>query len=215
MVCGALLSGCATAPKPIANELIPAMRGQAIALIYRPPADEFAVMTVGRSLAGLLGGIQSARAEGREFVDKYKISDPSIILGERLSAMLQAGLGMRVLLPPTTVSADGVSSALSGIKQHARFALETSTGAWFLAAELTSPNQFRVVYSFGAKLFDTQSGNEIASSRCFRSLKGEPSHRNTLEELLADDARQLKAQYSRFAEQCAEKVRGDFKIPAT
>jgi hypothetical protein len=179
-----------------------AMHGKSIALSQRVKPD-FAAMTAGKAMFGLVGAVAMISA-GNQIVVDNNIEDPAPFIADRLRQALENKYGL-VTAPGAAPLADSTDTRkLASIYSAGDFVLDVQTVNWSFVYR---PNlmHYRVIYSVKVRLIDTHEAKLLAEAFCYRKDDGDknpPTH----EELLADQAAVLKTRLHDHAADCAGEL---------
>lgn len=201
---GLLLSGCVST-KTVKADIPALQRGEhASVTVTKRPMPAFTALTAGKAMFGVLGAAAMISA-GNEIVSSNGIEDPAVFIGQELGRTL----GERLSLP--VQAADGVLAATKPAEMARQYPeggllLDVQTVNWSFGYFPSDWNNYRVMYSVKMRLVDAASGKAVAEGFCARvpeDKTGAPTH----DQLLADNAAELKARLQHAAGECAEELK--------
>lgn len=200
--CWLSLAACvSTRTTGVSDGSASAMHGKSIALSQRVKPD-FAAMTAGKAMFGLVGAVAMISA-GNEIVVDNNIEDPAAFIADRLRQAVENKYGL-VRAPGTAPLADSTDTRKLASIYLGDFVLDVQTVNWSFVYR---PNltHYRVIYSVKVRLIDTHEAKLLAEAFCYRKDDGDenpPTH----EELPADKAAVLKTRLHDHAADCAGEL---------
>ncbi|HEX9474127.1 MAG TPA: hypothetical protein VF931_08045 [Steroidobacteraceae bacterium] len=213
-ICSGLLvcTGCATNPGLPASQPeseVPTVRSITLALRPMPGME---MVTPGPAAAGAVTGLlgyaitaSEMTKEGNAIVQKYQVDDPAVAIGNSLRDQVAANdrmvakdsAGVRV----TSLYIRDVAKAYPGSSEI----LDVRTTEWVVMYLPFDFMHYGVQYGVEATLYDARKHEVLASATCSHDPKrsdGAPTH----EELLENNAAQLKILSAKAAERCVAEI---------
>ena len=205
-------AGCATNPgqsaPPSGNEAPPA---RTITLAVHPMPN-MKMMTPGKAAAGIPFGLvgyaiseSEMSKEGNAIVQKYHLDDPAVAIGISIRDTLAAADHLAVKdaagVQAKGVYASDVVKAYPGSSEI----LDVRTTEWRATYLNFDLSHYGVQYGVEATLIDGRRHEVLATATCSHFPKRSetaPTH----EELLANDAEQLKLLSAKAAERCVTEL---------
>lgn len=184
----AALAGCASTPR--LGDVPAAQLGDRTIAVRTGSTPSFYADTSGRRFFGMIG-VVAMMVEGNRLVEDYGLEDPAVALSRDLAASLTDAHRLR---PATTDRADLI--------------LDVKTINWDFRPVRRDPGNLYVVYAARMTLTDARTGRVLAEGKC-RSRRDGTEDVASLDTLLADDARQLRAELHDAQRQCAQYFRSD------
>jgi hypothetical protein len=213
-ICSALVvsAGCATNPgqsAPQTSSEAPPVRTITLAA---HPMPSMKMMTPGKAAAGIPFGLigyaisESAMSkEGHAIVQKYHLDDPAVAIGTSLRDTIAAGNHL-VVKDAEGVQAKGVyTSDVVKAYPGSSEILDVRTTEWRVTYLNFDLSHYGVQYGVEATLIDGHKRSVIATANCSHFPKRSdtaPTH----DEMLANDAAQLKILSAKAAERCVAEM---------
>ena len=204
----ALLVGCVHVdPKPLAKDSISTLSGKRIDFTeYEKPS--FSAMTAGKAMFGMLGGIAMISA-GNQIVKENEIEDPSIRVSQTLTDRLVTKHGMQKAPHRSDLAQDDDLASLAKNRADVDFLLDVKTINWWFGYFPSNWTHYRVFYTTRMRLIDTGQQQVVAETLCVGRPVDE-TNPPTRDELLADNAKLLKALLEKAGDDCASVLSKDF-----
>lgn len=202
----------AKAPTPISDADAAALRGKTAAVTLHDKPS-FIAMTAGKAGFGLLGVAGMVKA-GNDFVKDNEVPDPSILLRDRLGALLQDTYGLQVKPVDTTVTEEKKPAKIAAL--HAADAdavLSVRTVGWNYGYYATDWSHYWVGYAAEVQLIDAKTGKSMSQAVCGSNTQANPI-KPTLANLRADRAQLTKDILNGLGWMCVQLLaKEQFKIP--
>ena len=214
LICSALLAcaGCATNPGPPAPQPASATPSERTIVLALHPMPSMTMVTPGKAAAGIPFGLlgyvisQSAMTKaGNAIVQTYHVDDPAVALGASLRDKLAENDHLTVKdaagVQAKSVYTHDVIGAYPGVGDI----LDVRTTDWTVTYLSFDLSHYGVQYGVEATLIDGRKHNVLATATCSHTPKrsdGAPTH----DELLANDAAQLKLLSAKAAERCLAEI---------
>jgi hypothetical protein len=167
------------------------------------PSMNLEVSTAGSEiLAGATGGVMGGSQQGSALQQQYAIEDPSLRIAERIAAKARDHYGVveapHVSARPLSNPADLVKAAqaVGGID------LILDVVANGFEVQKLFQRRFAVGMNVSARVIDVKTGKTLADTFCLQHATGSFSR----DELIANQAEQLKAVLAERADTCLEKL---------
>lgn len=202
----------AKAPTPISDADAAALRGKNAAVtLHETPS--FMAMTAGKAGFGLLGVAGMVKA-GNDFVKNNEIPDPSILVRDRLGALLQDTYGLQVKPVDTTVTEEKKPAKIAALHAaDADVVLSVRSLGWNYGYYATDWSHYWVGYAAEVQLVDAKTGKSISQAVCGANTQANPI-KPSLENLRADRAQLTKDILNGLGWLCVQLLAKDqFKIP--
>ena len=202
----------AKAPTPISDADAAALRGKTAAVtLHETPS--FMAMTAGKAGFGLLGVAGMVKA-GNDFVKNNEIPDPSILLRDRLGALLQDTYGLQVKPADTTMTEEKKPAKIAALHAaDADVVLSVRSLGWNYGYYATDWSHYWVGYAAEVQLVDAKTGKSMSQAVCGANTQANPI-KPTLENLRADRAQLTKDIFNGLGWLCVQLLAKDqFKIP--
>jgi hypothetical protein len=213
--------GCAAVPGPPSalGQLEPSHFGGRPVDVVVADAPNFYADNRKRRRFGIVG-VAAMALEGNRLVRDHGLVDPSLPLADSLRRSIaergRFATPVGGTVGSVTVAAVGGARALSSIvarnTQTAntagdadRLALHVRTTNWEYRPFRGDPTQFYVIYAVRIDLVDRRTGRNVGTDRC--EVTPTLDARLTEDQLLADDARQLKEELAAASGQCLTVLR--------
>jgi hypothetical protein len=180
----------AKAPTPLSDADAAALRGKTAAVtLHETPS--FVAFTAGKAGFGLLGFPGMVKA-GNDFVKENEISDPTLLLRDRLGAMLQDAYGLQVKPVDATVTEEKKPAKIAALHaEDADVVLSVRSLGWNYAYYPTDWNHYWVGYSAEVQLIDAKTGKSLSQANCGANTQANPI-KPSLDNLRADRAQLTK-----------------------
>jgi hypothetical protein len=201
--CVSSLAGCvSTRTTGVSDDSAFTMHGKSIATSQRSKPD-FAAMTAGKAMFGLVGAVAMISA-GNRIVTDNGIEDPAPFVADQLRQALKVKYGLLTAAGPAPLTNSTDTRKLASLYSVGDFVLDVQTVNWSF---LYRPNltHYRVMYSVKVRLIDTRAAKLMAEAFCYRKDdddRNPPTH----EELLVNQASLLKTRLHDDATECADEL---------
>ena len=193
------------AKKAIGADNAAALGGQTIVLTERALPD-FAAMTPAKAQAGIAGAFMMTGV-GNGIVRDNHIEDPAVLMGADLVQALAAARGATVVEAPVAVKGQSPKD-IAVAAGEAKYVLDVATIYWGYLYQSFDWEHYNVLYTARLKLIDATSKTVIAEGFC----KWKPAKDARLpnaEELLANEAAEVKAQLAQARAACTAEFKRD------
>lgn len=208
-----LLSGCASAPLPLAPQSEALLKGKQIKLVeHKRDEMGFSTLTPSGAAFGLIGAA-IADNNGRQAIAKFGLIDPA---AETSQALAQS-LAIRY---SASIAAEPIASGGQGTEELARkqgadaLVLDVGPSVATIVYYPSSWGKYRVIYGVSVKLLEGKSGQVLVQGYCSHvpdDLPNAPSY----DELFAGKGEVLKAHLRTGHAICDSKIRTElFRLPA-
>ncbi|WP_288131759.1 hypothetical protein [Microbulbifer sp.] len=199
--------GCAGVKTvPLSEESIPMIEGRAISGSFANEKPSFAAMTAGKGAFGALGAVAMISA-GNKLIAENDVEDPAGYIYDALSTELAKEYSLR-LLEDTRIETSGAKlDELAAQVSDSRLLLDVRTTNWNFVYFPTTWNKYKVGYSAVLRLVDTSTKEVLAESMCSKFSHEDSDTAPTYDELVGNNAAQLKQELHAAAEYCV----GEFK----
>ncbi|MBU2136783.1 MAG: hypothetical protein KKA45_11350 [Alphaproteobacteria bacterium] len=172
-------------------------------------SDTLVVLQARNAAFGAIGGVMNAHS-GKTIVRDNQISDPAGPLAHKLAGELAQLRSARLADVPVPPGDKAASAQASRTYSHV---VVVDTLYWGFMYFATDWLHYNVLYTSRLRLFDTASNENVAVKTCsWESVKA-GSGKFTHNELMANNAAQLKAQFAKATEACAVEFRGALGLP--
>jgi hypothetical protein len=203
-----LLAGCAgTVDQPLGTSQADQIAGRSLVVVAHE-RPTFVAATARKAMFGAFGAMAMA-GEGDAIVTRNGIEDPAVYIGEEIAKSLAARYD---------VATDG-TTGLSDTDDLDRLArqyggsdliLFTQTRGWSFMYFPTDWDNYRISLNVTVKLFDPKRKSVLAAADCaYAPEHADSDEAPTQDELLADNARGLKAELQKGADHCLQKFLRD------
>jgi hypothetical protein len=129
---------------------------------------------------------------GNDFVKENEISDPTLLLRDRLGAMLQDAYGLQVKPVDATVTEEKKPAKIAALHaEDADVVLSVRSLGWNYAYYPTDWNHYWVGYSAEVQLIDAKTGKSLSQANCGANTQANPI-KPSLDNLRADRAQLTK-----------------------
>ena len=202
----------AKAPTPISDADAAALRGKTAAVtLHETPS--FVAFTAGKAGFGLLGFPGMVKA-GNDFVKENEVSDPTLLLRDRLGTMLQDAYGLQVKPVDATVTEEKKPAKIAALHAaDADVVLSVRSLGWNYAYYPTDWNHYWVGYAAEVQLINAKTGKSMSQAVCGANTQANPI-KPSLENLRADRAQLTKDILNGLGWLCVQLLAKDqFKIP--
>ena len=149
---------------PLSKADAAALQGKTAAVVLHEP-ESFIAMTAGKAGFGLLGFAGMVKA-GNDFVEKNGIENPTTLVREQLSALLQSEYGLQVQPVDTTATKEKKAAKLAKLHPGADYVLSVRQGGWNYSYYPTQWAEYWVGYSVQVQLIDTKTGRQVSNLAC-------------------------------------------------
>jgi len=170
---------------PLSQTDAAALQGKTAAVVLHEP-ESFVAMTAGKAGFGLLGVGAMIKA-GNDFVEQNGIQNPTTLVREQLSALLQSEYGLQVQPVDTTVTREKKAAKLAKLHPQADYVLSVRHGGWNYGYFATQWAEYWVGYSVQVQLIDTKTGRQLSNLACNANTLQSPV-RPSRDQLHADGA---------------------------
>jgi hypothetical protein len=181
------------------------MSGQTIVVTQRElPA--FSAMTASKAQLGIAGAFMMTGV-GNGIVRDNHIEDPAVIMGADLAKALAEARGATVAAAPVAVTGQSAKD-IAAAGGEARYVLDVATNYWGYLYQSFDWEHYNVLYTAKLRVIDTTTKAVIAEGAC----KWKPAKDYRLptgEELLANEAAEVKAQLAMAREACTAEFKRD------
>jgi hypothetical protein len=178
--------------------------GHQTVIVSKRELPSFSAMTAGKAGFGLIGAAAMISA-GNTIVRENQIEDPAVAIADGLGRALAEQLSVPVRVADDLLDSTN-PAAIAKQYPGAGLLLDVQTVNWSFGYFPTDWNNYRVIYSVKVRLIDTRTGKLVAEGFCARVPEysaDAPSH----DELLGNNAAELKARLKRSGEQCQEELK--------
>jgi hypothetical protein len=192
-------------PKSLNTKAATAMSGQTIAATERPLPD-FAAMTATKAGLGMAGAFMMI-GYGNAVVRDNHIEDPAVAMGADLVASLATARGATAIEAKAAVKGHSAGE-IAGAAGDARYVVDVSTTYWGYMYKSADWGHYYVLYMARLQVIDTATKKVIAEGKC----KWKPAKDAKLpngEEILANQAAEVKAQLNQAREACTAEFKRD------
>lgn len=170
---------------PLAQADAAALQGKTAAVVLHEP-ESFVAMTAGKAGFGLLGVGAMIKA-GNDFVEQNGIQNPTTLVREQLSALLQSEYGLQMQPVDTAVTKDKKAAKLAKLHPEADYVFSVRHGGWNYGYFATQWAEYWVGYSVQVQLIDTKTGRQVSNLACNANTLQSPV-RPSRDQLHADGA---------------------------
>ncbi len=170
---------------PLSQADAAALQGKTAAVVLHEP-ESFIAMTAGKAGFGLLGVGAMIKA-GNTFVEENGIENPTTLVREQLSALLQSEYGLQVQPVDTTATKEKKAAKLAKLHPEADYVLSVRHGGWNYGYYATQWAEYWVGYSVQVQLIDTRTGRQVSNLACNANTMQSPV-RPSRDQLHADGA---------------------------
>lgn len=207
---GALFVGCASM-KPIDDAKIDLDKPKTILTTYRDKPD-FMAMTPGKAVA--LGPFATPLmiSKGNEIVRENAIDDPAMLISKAISSDLSSKHDMEVVDGRHHVTGIYSASEVAEKFKGTDWILDVETRNWGFAYMLGGWDSYQVNYGAKLTLIDSRTKSTVAEGYCAKRSRSETGKAPSYDELLANKASRLKAEFELLAGQCVTEFRTKLKI---
>ena len=195
----------AAKPKPISEANTTAMSGQTIVVTQRELPD-FAAMTSSKAQLGMAGAFMMIGV-GNGIVRDNHIEDPAVIMGADLAQALATARGATVIETPVAVKGNNPKE-IAAAAGEAKYVLDVSTFSWGYLYQSFDWAHYNVLYVAKLRVIDTATKAVIAEGQC-KWKPAKDAKLPTGEELLANEAAEVKAQLGQAREACTAEFKRD------
>lgn len=198
-------------PTPLSEADAAALQGKTAAVtLHETPS--FVAMTAGKATLGLLGAAGMMKA-GKDFVRDNDIRDPSVLLRDRLGALLHEVHGLEVRPVDTVETKEKKSAKLAALHGDADVVLSVRSIGWSYAYYPTDWSHYWIGYGATVELIDAKTGKPLSHIDCGASTR-DSAVRPSLEDIRANGAQLAKDVLEGLGWQCVRQVAKEaFRIP--
>jgi hypothetical protein len=191
--------------KPISADNAAAMSGQTIAVTQRELPD-FSAMTSSKAQLGMAGAFMMIGV-GNGIVRDNHIEDPAVAMAADLAQTLAAARGATVVETP--VAAKGQNpKEIAAAAGEAKYVVDVATTYWGYMYQSFDWSHYSVLYMAKLKVIDVSTKAVIAEGQC-KWKPAKDAKLPTAEELLANEAAEVKAQLAQARDACAAEFKRD------
>lgn len=208
-----LLSGCATAPIPLAPQSEASLKGKQIKLVEHKNEElVFSTLTPGGAAFGMIGAAISD-ANGKEAIAKFGLLDPAAEIAQGLAQSLATRYSARIVAD--RLAPGGLSLEDLARKQSAdTLLLDVGPSSTTVVYYPTSWGKYRVMYGLPVKLLEGKSAKVLAQGAC-SYVPDDLPHAPSYDELFGGQGEILKAHIKTGQIICDNKIRTElFRLPA-
>jgi len=208
-----LVSGCATAPVPLAPQSEALLKGKQIKLVEHKKEElAFSTLTPGGAAFGMIGAAISSN-NGKQAVAKFGLLDPAAEIAQGLAQGLASRYSARIatdLVPPGGLNPEELAR-----KQSANtLLLDVGPSGVMVVYYPSSWGKYRVMYGVPVKLFEGKSGQILVQGNC-SYVPDDLPHAPSYDELFGGQGEVLKAHIKTGQTICDSKIRKElFRLPA-
>lgn len=201
----------ANKPMPISEGDAAALQGKTAAVTLHD-APSFMAMTAGKAGFGLFGVAGMVKA-GNDFVKDNDIRDPSVLLRDRLGALLHDAYGLEVR-PVDAVETKAKKPAdLAALHRDADVVLSVRTTGWNYSYYPKDWSHYWIGYGAAVELIDAKTGKSLSEIGCSANTGGSPI-KPSLEDLRANRGQLAKDVLEGLGWLCVRLVAKEaFRIP--
>ncbi|WP_018610737.1 hypothetical protein [Uliginosibacterium gangwonense] len=208
-----LVSGCATAPIPLAPQSEALLKGKQIKLVeHKKEEMAFSTLTPGGAAFGMIGAAISSN-NGKQAIAKFGLLDPAAEIAQGLAQGLANRYSARIatdLIPLGELNPEELAR-----KQSAdTLLLDVGPSGTMVVYYPTNWGKYRVMYGVPVKLFEGKSGQILAQGSC-SYVPDDLPHAPSYDELFGGQGEVLKAHIKTGQTICDSKIRKElFRLPA-
>lgn len=170
----------------------------------RPGPAAYVPMKAGGSAFALIGALAEI-AEGKELAKKYSLRDPAPDIAVEIAKAFAASKGAAVAAPPIVVTEENPAAIIAGAN-GANYVVDVAGGgvtSMYFSFDWT---HYGVMYGATLRILDVATGDILMKGRCFIKPKKSPDS-PTNAEMMADDAKVLKAMIAAAGEACITELK--------
>jgi hypothetical protein len=198
-------AGCVSVnTQPISHNSKADLHGQNVAQTSRKLPD-FAAMTPSKAVFGLIGSAAMISA-GNTIIADNKVPDPADSIASGLTSILANDYATHTITPSVQVIGDDPAQISAASNGAARFIIDVQTINWSIGYFPTDWTHYRVIYTAKARLIDTQSKSVVSEGFC-KQIADNNANAPTYDELLANQAANLKARLSTASDECVKSLK--------
>ena len=182
-----------------------------MALVLQQPTDFYA-RTAANSMFGL-AGLVTASISGNKIVKDYHLVDPSVRLGNKLAIALSEKyqLTTKTVMRPVNVSGWG---QLPAVAQDVDLLLSVRTSYWGVGYFPTNWARYKFHHHVEVNLTDRRNNSVLAQGDCLSDATGVDKSPPSYDQLLADDAAELKRQIADAVDMCLDEYESQLFLTA-
>lgn len=178
------------------------LRGKTVAVVLHE-RESFVATTAGKAMFAMLGAAAMIK-EGNDFVEKYQIPDPTLLIRDQLANTLRDQLGANVLPADTTVAASDNPSALAKAHPDSNYILSVRHRGSNYSYYPGKWDGYWVGNNVNVQLIETKSGRVLTKGYCYAATHKNPV-RPSLLQLHENDAQLTKKILESLAWRCARQ----------
>lgn len=199
-----LLAGCAgMVEQPLGTSQADRIAGSSLVVVVHEKPT-FMAATARKAMFGALGAMVAA-SEGDDIVARNRIEDPSAYIGKEIAKSLATRYDVAPKGAARTADTDDLQELASRYGSN-DLILFTQTRGWGFIYFPTDWDNYRVGLNVRVKLFDPKRNQVLAAADCDYSPEyADSDEAPTRDELMANDARGLKAELKKGADHCLRK----------
>lgn len=198
-------------PTPLSEADAAALQGKTAAVTLHD-TPTFVAMTAGKVGFGLFGVAAMAKA-GNDFVKDNDIRDPSVLLRDRLGALLHEVHGLDVRPVDTVETKEKKPAALAALHGDADVVLSVRTLGWSYAYYPTDWSHYWIGYGAAVDLIDAKTGKPLSHIDCGADTR-KSAIKPSLEEMRANGGQLTKDVLEGLGWLCVRLVAKEaFRIP--
>ena len=198
-------------PTPLSEADAAALQGKTAAVTLHD-TPSFVAMTAGKAGFGLFGVAAMTKA-GNDFVKDNDIRDPSVLLRDRLGALLHEVHGLDVRPVDTVETKEKKPAALAALHGDADVVLSVRTTGWSYSYYPKDWSHYWIGYAAAVELIDAKTGKSLSQISCGANTGVSPI-KPSLEDLRANRAQLAKDVLEGLGWLCVRLVAKEaFRIP--
>lgn len=198
-------------PTPISEADAASLQGKTAAVTLHD-TPSFIAMTAGKAGFGLLGVAGMVKA-GNDFVRDNDIRDPSVLLRDRLAALLHETYGLEVRPVDTVETKEKKPAKIAALHADADVVLSVRTLGWNYGYYAKDWSHYWVGYGADVELIDAKTGKSLSQANCGANTQVNPI-KPSLEDLRANRAQLAKDILEGLGWLCVRLIaKEQFRIP--